>query len=120
MLEATLFLQKFPETRNRNRYLFSGKISETRAQGKLAPHPLLCACAVGPAGTAVVPLRASVLRVVQTRFGVCEQRCVLAVNVVLVEYLDAYTGLLYANRTEIYTHSRPRTPLCAPRSRNAR
>ena len=35
VLEATLFLQKFPETRNRNRYLFSGKISETRAQGKL-------------------------------------------------------------------------------------
>ena len=35
MLKATLFLQKFPETRNRNRYLFSGKISETRAQGKL-------------------------------------------------------------------------------------
>ena len=34
VLEATLFLQKFPETRNRNRYLFSGKISETRAQGK--------------------------------------------------------------------------------------
>ena len=34
MLGATLFLQKFPETRNRNRYLFSGKISETRAQGK--------------------------------------------------------------------------------------
>ena len=33
VLEATLFLQKFPETRNRNRYLFSGKNSETRAQG---------------------------------------------------------------------------------------
>ena len=58
--------------------------------------------------------------VVQTRIGACEQRCVRDVNVALVEYLDACAGLLYANRTENRTHSHPRTPLYALRSRNPR
>ena len=95
-------------------------ISRAQTLCVLAPHPLLCACAVGPAGTAVVSLCAVCTTVVQTRIGACEQRCVRDVNVALVEYLDACAGLLYANRTENRTHSHPRTPLYALRSRNPR
>ena len=57
VLEATLFLQKFPETRNRNRYLFSGKISETRAQGNVCIPSLMMQASAPPQTRRRVGLR---------------------------------------------------------------
>ena len=74
MLEATFFLQKFPETRNRNRYLFSGKISETRAQGKTQV-PCYLVMGVTRVGTVcVVVCSGDEERRVRGTGGVCRSR----------------------------------------------